>query len=366
MWFDSTSYPNDWLHFLGSLDLCLVYANIFQNGGSAQSSVLCSRCSRAPFTHPSPSLDFFRNNRFCQRFWELETNNGYVHAGCKNIAKWRHKKSINNVPSLFERNGILYLLTPSQNGCEWIRRLLMDTIICFVQHASVLKQQEIFWVLQCSGETPHTSSTSTRSHLEPAVQPVWVREILIGSMHSLSLPCVCLRKYFDWIAFRPSKCMHRTINVKAGIMTARTHLQKRRVSHTSTWAAVAWQGTKYIHRIQNGRAISRLKPSGWILNPLQQPAKTERVVNGSFSPYLSVHGSVCELRTLIGRYRKISEDHWTIQNSFLSELLDLSKFATLQRLCLRTISRLPLRFPSDNRRLYIDTRKIKDHALLFP
>ena len=49
--------------FLTSLDLCLFCANIFQNDGSAQSSLLCSRCSRAPFTHPSPSLDFFSQQR---------------------------------------------------------------------------------------------------------------------------------------------------------------------------------------------------------------------------------------------------------------------------------------------------------------
>lgn len=134
---------------------------------------------------------------------------------------------------------------------------------------------------------------------------------------------------------------------------------------------MAWQGTKYNHHIQNRRAIGRLKSSGWIPNPLRWPAKTERIVNGSVSPYLAVHGSFWEIRTLIGRYRKIigtGRNHWTIPNSFLSELLNFTNIATLQRLWLRTIPRLPPRFPSnsDSRRLYIDTRKIKDHALLFP
>lgn len=92
---------------------------------------------------------------------------------------------------------------------------------------------------------------------------------------------------------------------------------------------------------------------------LPWPAKTERIVNGSVSPYLAVHGSFWELRTLIGRYRKIigtGRNHWTIPNSFLSELLNFTNIATLQCLWLRTIPRLP----------HIDTRKIKDHALLFP
>lgn len=89
------------------------------------------------------------------------------------VQKHCPKRSISNVQ---QRNGIVYLLTPSQNGCEWIRRLRTfwyNNLFCSACKFAVVK--------------PHILRYFTQNRLSNLFGPL---EILIGSMHSLGLLCM--------------------------------------------------------------------------------------------------------------------------------------------------------------------------------
>jgi len=68
----------------------------FVSTGAFSSGFSCGALAPQPI-----ALKFFGNNGFCQWFWELKTNNGCVHAGCKNSAPKGPSAMYNNGMEFF-------------------------------------------------------------------------------------------------------------------------------------------------------------------------------------------------------------------------------------------------------------------------
>ena len=126
----------------------------------------------------------------------------------------------------------------SNSFTEWMRMdsettFWYNNLFCsackFAEATDLLGTAVLWWNPTYSGTSPRTGC--------PTCLGPWNFDRL--NAFSWSTMYVS-EKYFDWIGFRLSKCMHRTINVKAGIMTAQLGRTCKKVRFLTPRPGLQW------------------------------------------------------------------------------------------------------------------------------